>query len=261
MFSYAHSTRSTHLIPQPSDLRLQPPESYLLIQDFLILTCALLYALCYFFYTVRTYSDRTVAGTPLYMATTMAYELYYGLVMTSGESTAMARFERCGFLLWFAMDVVFVGVAVCRCYPRERWGRMAGLLVVGTGMGIAVLRWLGQVWPDEREQLTAYWTGIVLQVPISWGSLILLVQRRNTKGQSLEIWITRYLGCFTAYGVFWWRYLNAPQNWVYVNNFWSWFVILFTLFPETVYPFVYVWAHVQEGKRRGVVANGKLKNS
>ncbi|KAF9734547.1 hypothetical protein PMIN01_07450 [Paraphaeosphaeria minitans] len=252
MFSYAHATSFTHLIPQPSDLRLQPPESYLLIQDFLILTCALLYALCYFFYTVRTYADRTVAGTPLYMATTMAYELYYALVMTSAESTR--------FLLWFAMDVVFVGVAVCRCYPRERWGLMVGFLVVGTGVGIAMLRWLGQVWPDEREQLTAYWTGLVLQAPISWGSLILLVQRRDTKGQSLEIWITRYLGCFAAYGVFWWRYVNAPQNWVYVNSSWSWSVILFTLFPETVYPLVYVWAHVQEGKKRGVVANGKLKN-
>lgn len=188
MFEYANSTTHTHLIPQPSDLILNPPESYLLIQDFLIITCGLLYALCYFFYTVRTYADRYCAGTPLYMCTTMAYELYYAVIMTSSGSSRMARFERLGFLVWFAMDVVFVSVAICSAYPKQEWGRMVGFLVVGTVIGVGTLKWLGQVWPDEREQVTAYWTGIALQVPISWGSLILLLQRRDTKGQSLEIW-------------------------------------------------------------------------
>jgi hypothetical protein len=55
--------------------------------------------------------------------------------------------------------------------------------------------------------------------------------------------------------------VNAPQNWAYVNSFWSWFIILFTLAPETVYPFVYVWAHIQSSKMRGAVANGKVKHS
>lgn len=118
----------------------------------------------------------------------MAYELYYAVIMTSSGSSRMARFERLGFLVWFAMDVVFVSVAICSAYPKQEWGRMVGFLVVGTVIGVGTLKWLGQVWPDEREQVTAYWTGIALQVPISWGSLILLLQRRDTKGQSLEIW-------------------------------------------------------------------------
>lgn len=71
--------------------------------------------------------------------------------------------------------------------------------------------------------------------------------------------ITRYLGCYTAYGVFVWRYVNAPQNWAYVNSFWSWFIILFTLFPETVYPFVYLWAHVQSGKRSDTMLKGRVE--
>ena len=77
--------------------------------------------------------------------------------------------------------------------------------------------------------------------------------------------ITRYLGCYAAYGVFVWRYLNAPQNWAYVNSSWSWFIILFTLFAETVYPFVYVWAHVQSIRKEDVkshsVGTGKVKRS
>lgn len=54
---------TTHLVVQPSDLALNPPESYLFIQDFLIISCGLLYALCYLFYMFRTYKDKKVAGS------------------------------------------------------------------------------------------------------------------------------------------------------------------------------------------------------
>ena len=118
----------------------------------------------------------------------MAYELYYGLVMTSSSATPMARFERRGFMVWFVMDATFAAIAIYSAYPKKVWGRMAAYLTGGVVAGVAVLRWLGSVWPDEREQVTAYWTGIMLQVPISWGSLFLLMQRGDTKGQSLEIW-------------------------------------------------------------------------
>ncbi|KAJ4291906.1 hypothetical protein N0V90_009803 [Kalmusia sp. IMI 367209] len=247
MFEYAYNTTTIHLIPQPSDLALNPPESYLLIQDFLIISCGVLYALCYMFYMTRTFSDRYCAGTPLYLSLTMAYELYYAIVMTS------SKFEFASFLVWFLMDASLASIAIWKAYAREKRGRMVQQLAGGVLVGIGVLRVLGAVWPDEREQVTAYWTGLVLQVPISWGSLILLLQRGDTKGQSLEIWITRYLGCYTAYGVFVWRYLNAPQNWAYVGSWWSWGIILITLLPETVYPFVYVWAYGQE--------KGKVKNA
>ena len=58
--------------------------------------------------------------------------------------------------------------------------------------------------------------------------------------------ITRYLGCITAFLVFIWRYLNAPENWSYVANPWSIGGMIVTLLPETVYPFFYVWAHRKE---------------
>ena len=58
--------------------------------------------------------------------------------------------------------------------------------------------------------------------------------------------ITRYLGCICAFLVFVWRYLNAPMNWSYVGSFWSIAGMIVTLIPETIYPFVYVWAHKKE---------------
>jgi len=51
-----------HLIVQSTDARLNPPESYFFIQDFLIISCGVLYALCYFSYMTRTYADKKSAG-------------------------------------------------------------------------------------------------------------------------------------------------------------------------------------------------------
>lgn len=81
-FELANRYSHSHLIVQPSDLELNPPESYLFIQDGLIIcelflpniihipwiateshaACGVLYALCYFFYMTRTVKDKTVAG-------------------------------------------------------------------------------------------------------------------------------------------------------------------------------------------------------
>lgn len=57
--------------------------------------------------------------------------------------------------------------------------------------------------------------------------------------------LMRYFGCFTAYGLFIWRYLNIPRNWGYVGSFWSIAIIVTTLIPETVYPFLYIWVFNQ----------------
>lgn len=60
--------------------------------------------------------------------------------------------------------------------------------------------------------------------------------------------ITRYLGCYTAYGLFFWRYINVPENWSYVASTWSIWLIGLTLLAETIYPFVYVWVWKQESR-------------
>jgi hypothetical protein len=66
-FDLARSTPALgHLIVQSADARLNPPESYYLIQDFLIISCGVLYALCYFSYMTRTYTDKKLAGVVEY---------------------------------------------------------------------------------------------------------------------------------------------------------------------------------------------------
>lgn len=40
--------------------------------------------------------------------------------------------------------------------------------------------------------------------------------------------------------MFFWRYWNVPQNWEYVGSSWSIGIIILTLIPETIYPFLYV---------------------
>ncbi|KAL1297419.1 hypothetical protein AAFC00_004951 [Neodothiora populina] len=188
----------------------------------------------------RTYRDKTCAGAIEYTCGTMAYELFYAFATTS------TRFELLSFLMWFILDFSFASVAISSSIPPARRRTVATRMVFGVLIGICILYQLTQMFPDEREQKTAYWTGILLQFPIGWGSVYLLLKHRSTKGHSLEIWVTRYLGCYTAYGVFIWRYLNNPEGWTYVGSPWSWWIIVLTLIPETIYPFVYLWVHKQE---------------
>jgi hypothetical protein len=61
-FELAYAVTGHHLIVQASDTALNPPQSYLFIQDFLIVSCGVLYALCYYFYMIATVRDRFLAG-------------------------------------------------------------------------------------------------------------------------------------------------------------------------------------------------------
>ena len=156
-------------------------------------------------------------------------------------------------------------LALWRVYGRDQRKRIAGEMFVYCVTALAGLRYLCHLYPDDREQVTAYWTGILLQLPAGWVYAYGLVKHRSLLGHSLEIWyvasflspsltvdgincgcrLVRYLGCFTAYGLFIWRYLNVPRNWEYVGSFWSITIIVVTLIPETVYPFLYIWVFNQ----------------
>lgn len=67
-FALADRWAGRHLIVQPSDAALNPPESYLYIQDGLIISCGVLYALCYYFYMIATVRDRFLAGKVEYLS-------------------------------------------------------------------------------------------------------------------------------------------------------------------------------------------------
>lgn len=85
-------------------------------------------------------------------------------------------------------DISFVAVALKRAYNKEDRPKTVWRLIWMTALGIVFLWGVGQVWPDEREQLTAFWTGVYLELPIGWGQVYYLLKRGDTKGQSLEIW-------------------------------------------------------------------------
>jgi hypothetical protein len=63
MSDFDLANKVQHLIIQPADLRLNPPESYLYVQDGLIISCGFLYVLCYLFCTFRAYKDQRVPGS------------------------------------------------------------------------------------------------------------------------------------------------------------------------------------------------------
>jgi hypothetical protein len=56
-----------HLVVQPADARLNPPEGYLFIQDGLIISCGVLYALLYVFGMMRAVKDGVLPGSLKYL--------------------------------------------------------------------------------------------------------------------------------------------------------------------------------------------------
>ncbi|KAI7540672.1 hypothetical protein KC331_g9035 [Hortaea werneckii] len=223
-FELAESFRHSHLVVQPSDLALNPPESYLFIQDGLIIACGAVYSLCYVFYIAKTYRDKVLCGPLEYMIAPMAYEFYYAFATTS------TNFERGCFLMWYMLDIVFVWVASHCAYPPSQSKSVMLRTYIGAALGVGFFHLLCQIFPDERQQVTAYWTGLLIQFPCG---------------------LTRYLGCVTAYLVFVWRYLNVPENWGYVNTWPSWLIIFFTMLPETIWPFVYIRTYTLGHHRAG----------
>ena len=112
----------------------------------------------------------------------LSYELFYAFTTTS------TKFERISFLLWFSLDVMLAVTAVMSTHaPGQRRG-ISGRIFVGFLIGILALFVLSGVFPDDRQQVTAYWTGILLELPAGWVSVYLLLKHQDTKGHSLEIW-------------------------------------------------------------------------
>jgi hypothetical protein len=152
-FNIAKSWSPYHLIPQPVDVAMNPPESYFFITDFLIIACGILYTLCYMFYTIRTYSDRYLAGTVQFLSATMAYEVYYAHICTT------TSFQCACFFVWFLFDITFVIVALNYAYAPQERRRTIVKLLWQVPAWMLFLWWCGKQWPDDREQMTAFWTG------------------------------------------------------------------------------------------------------
>ena len=112
----------------------------------------------------------------------MAYELYYSFTTTSTTT------ERLCFLGWFELDITFVILTLRRVYTAEQRPKLVRNIFIWFLLGIGILVGLARLYPDDREQVTAYWTGILLQLPIGWACLYFLWRDQDTKGHSLEIW-------------------------------------------------------------------------
>lgn len=66
-----------HLVVQPADARLNPPEAYLFVQDGLIISCGVIYALFYVFSMMRVVKDGVLPGTVKYLYVEQLLTVYY----------------------------------------------------------------------------------------------------------------------------------------------------------------------------------------
>lgn len=90
--------------------------------------------------------------------------------------------------MWFLLDLTFAVVTILSTRAPGTRVPVVKRMILGVLVSLAFFWKVAQMYPDEREQITAYWTGLALQFPIGWGSLYLLIKNGNAKGHSLEIW-------------------------------------------------------------------------
>ena len=101
---------------------------------------------------------------------------------------ASTKLQVAGCLAWFLLDVLFLYVAIAYACAPERQRKVTIRSILGTIAGAIFFCSLGQIFPDYGEQLTAYWAGWCLEMPVGWVSIYYLLAYSHTKGQSLELW-------------------------------------------------------------------------
>ena len=98
---------------------------------------------------------------------------------------ASTPFEHLSFLTWFAVDFIFVMVAISIGHREDREAA-AGKALLGN-LALLVLYWiLSLVFLDHHA--SAWFTAFTIQGYLSWGSVHDLMRNKSTKGHSLEIW-------------------------------------------------------------------------
>jgi hypothetical protein len=81
---------------------------------------------------------------------TIGYEFFYTFITTS------TVFKLASFMVWFLLDILFATVAILTCYTASQRTAVITQMACGFLLTIGVLKALTIVWPDKRDQITAY---------------------------------------------------------------------------------------------------------
>lgn len=101
---------------------------------------------------------------------------------------ARGKLQLFGCLVWFLFDLRFIYIAFKYACPPEKRLKVGIRFTFSTCSLVAIFYILGVYFPDDGEQVTAYWTGWLLEMPIGWCAVTCLWLYGDTKGQSLEMW-------------------------------------------------------------------------
>ena len=168
-----------HLAVHPVDAKLNPPATYLYVQDGLIVLCGTFWILAYVFYIIRCHRDNR-AGLPLHsIYSNIAWEIYYGIVIPTNA------FEHITFMGFALVDLGFC-LTIARNERGKRGVHILKTLVLSTVVHSFLYRALTRyVFFDSHK--AAYWTAMEPNNRLTWASVLEIV-RRHTRAYSLEIW-------------------------------------------------------------------------
>lgn len=117
-----------------------------------------------------------------YRYANLAWELFYWIVLAS------TPVERYGYGVWFVADLVHAVIVIRYGYAGQKW-QAAQRMCCGVCIFVFGF-WMISVYNPDHQS-SAFWTGLLMQVPISWGSLYDIIRGEDMKGHSLEIWFVK----------------------------------------------------------------------
>lgn len=140
------------------------------------------------------------------------------------------------------MDVVFVFIAVRNDRGKVRGLKAWSIKRIFLCNLLSLIFFYAITTKFRNNDATAYFTGFLIQLFVSWGSVLDLRRNATAREHSLEIWCMRFLGTLFSLLVFFWRFMNVPETWGYVCSSWSFVVVGAWMAGDVVYFAIYLLA-------------------
>ncbi|KAH8882057.1 hypothetical protein GQ53DRAFT_798935 [Thozetella sp. PMI_491] len=233
-----------HLPLNPVDQANSPPLYFVWVQDGCILTAGVLWTTAYLLYIRQAFRDKSY-GMPLAaLCGNIGWEFVWGVLYPPSVA------EMLTFVPWLMIDAIIVYTTV-KFGPAE-WKQSPMIsnnliLIITAGSVLVLLVNLALVWTFASTEEAGFWAGFSTQCVLGSASVVQLMARGRTSGQSFAIWLTRTTGTATVIAMFHWRYWHYPADYPYVGTPMARLFSTIMILADCTYGLVY-WNVVRQQK-------------
>lgn len=103
----------------------------------------------------------------------VAWELFYGIAVPT------SLWQRVGSFVWFALDMIFfTAIVIYGNFEGRRRDHATSVRVLALVFLLAPCK-VTESCSDDGQQMTAYWSGVLLQLPAGWITIFPIWRTRD----------------------------------------------------------------------------------